>query len=414
MQTIARTQKSAGHPYWMPTTTDFSNTIQIYPDGSGNYILVEVNDALQSPLPSGVTNAPQWTTPDSIFDVASHTTRAIESVTTTPFTINRNMIGMNIGPNAVGSLNFSKVGFVRNMDAGTHWRDIELTAGAYNAAAVAKLDAQVAAANAAGCQFIYCVDYPPASRSRYTNTARWLPGTTPSTPGTADYTPLTTFVNYILNRYGSQITAIEGWNEPGVTGSYLDSTGAAGLKTYNDTINTAIATWNSGNSGSVKMVGITNSNWDGISSQTYSNANLAAVSAFANCDVLGYHIYAGGGAAPLSVPRDLIRVVRARMVTDGISAKELWITEFGDSKILTVGNTSAFWKRLILYWLALGAKKIAPYSWDNASNGDMRVSQVSTAFYQACDDLIGKTISWVNVIQGGRIAASINGVATLI
>lgn len=415
MQTIQKTQSAANNPYAMPDGVDLSTALQVYVSGN-DYIVVEAEDALQSPLPAGVTSAPQYTTPDSLFDVAAHKCRAIESVTTTPFTINRNMIGMNIGPEGQ-TFNHAKAGFIRLMDSVCQWRYLETSAGVYSAARVADLDAQIDRAYVAGCELIYVVHRTPDARSRYptyspaTQRGGWLPGAA-GTPGAIDYTSLTAFITWLLNRYGSKITAIEGWNEPGVNGSYVDTAAIAGLKGYNDAIYDAIAAWNLANGGTVKMVGFTNTNWDGITSQANSNANLAAAGCFTKCDVVGYHIYRGGGTAPFSVPRDLPRVVQARFSTDGIS-KPLWLTEFGESTIAVTAD-AAWFKRILLYWFALGVQKIAPYSWDNMGIGDMRVSGVAQQWYDAYDDLNGKTVQWVNVLVDGRIAASIDNVPQLI
>ena len=170
-------------------------------------------------------------------------------------------------------------------------------------------------------------------------------------------------------------------------------------------------------SGTVKMVSLTNTGWDGISGSPALRSidNLQTASGFANCDVFGFHIYRGGGSTPFDCPINLIRPLQTAQAATAAAGKPLWITEFGDSTIGSTGATSAYWLRILLLWFGLGAKKISPYAWDSAGIGNMRINQVSSAFYSALQTLVGSTVSYVNAIHGGhRVAARINGVDMLI
>lgn len=416
MRTIPREQRGASHPYTWPASTSMAGVLQVYPSGT-DFIFIEESDALQANLPAAVTSAPTINTvlSGNLYDTVGRTIPAIASITATPFTITRDMIGMNVASDW-RTVDLTKVGFLRLIDYPFTWKYIEQSAGVYLPAAVAELDALFAACAAAGCGVIFCVDATPASRSRQTATARWLPGTA-GAPGAIDYTQLTAFVNWALNRYGTRMTAIESWNEPSVTTSYLDSNGIAGVVAFHNAVAAAVSAWNTANSGAVKVVSLTNTGWDGISGSPALRSidNLQTASGFANCDVFGFHIYRGGGSTPFDCPINLIRPLQTAQAATAAAGKPLWITEFGDSTIASTGATSTYWLRILLLWAGLGAKKIAPYAWDSAGIGNMRVNQVSAAFYSALQTLVGSTVSYVNAIHGGhRIAARINGVDMLI
>jgi hypothetical protein len=101
------------------------------------------------------------------------------------------------------------------------------------------------------------------------------------------------------------------------------------------------------------------------------------------------------------------------MTTSGISGKDLFITEFGVSDLERVGDAKWF-LRHILYWVGRGADKVAPYAWDNMGIGDMRVRNVSEAWTEAYDFIVGKTIDYINELPSGELAVSINGVPQFI
>lgn len=421
MRTIARIQNGAGQPFRLPDGVDMTGVLQVYPSGS-NYVLIEESDALQASLPAGVTSAPTpyivpATGSASLYDTPSRGIPTIASVTSTPFSVTRDMFGINIA-SEWRTLDLTKVGFVRLIDYPSTWKYIEQSAGVYLPAAVAELDALAAACAAAGCKMIFCVDATPASRSRKTATARWLPGTA-GAPGAISYATLTTFVNYILNRYGANIVGVESWNEPSVTTSYLDSSGISGVVDFHNTVAAAVSAWNTANSGTIKMVSLTNTGWDGLSGSPANRSvdNLQTASGFANCDVFGYHIYRGGGSTPFDCPINLVRPLQTAQAATAATGKPLWITEFGDSTIAATGANEAYWLRIMLLWFGLGVQKLAPYAWESNGIGNMQVRQpaVSAAFFAACQRLIGSTVSYVNAIHGGhKIAARINGVDLLI
>ena len=414
-KTIAKMSDSGAYPS-NPFTNNANlfgdDILQVYDDGT-NYIAIEKTDALQSPLPSVVTNAPKYMPAETNYDTAGRSRNSITAIKSTPVTVTRSMLGMNVGYN-YDTFDFSKAGFIRLMDCGTQWKHIEQTAGGRDAVAVARMDDIINRAVAAGCEVIYVVNDTPPVRSRYPTNANpnyWLPGSA-GTPGAVDFTSLTTFINWLLGRYGNKITYIEGWNEPNLTNSYADTNGAAGIKDYINTIATAVTTWNAANSGTVKVIGPTCTGYSGINTDAVSVSSLATAGAYANTPAVGYHIYRGGGdtskSVGFSVPKHLIWPINAQLTASGISGKNLFITEFGTSDLTRVG-TKGWFIRHMLYWICRGATKVSPYAWDNAGIGDMRVNQVAQAWYDAYDYLNGAVIAWCNELPNGQLAVSRNG-----
>lgn len=420
MKTVAKLSGSGvypNNPFSNNDTLFGDDILQVYDDGA-NYIAIEKTDAFTASLPAAVTSAPKYMPSEVNYDTAGRSRNAITAIKSTPVTITRNMLGMNVGYN-YQTFDFAKAGFIRLMDCGTQWKHIEQVAGGRDAEAVARMDDIVARAVAAGCEIIYVVNDTPPVRSRYPTNAHpnyWLPGDA-GTPGTVDFTSLTAFINWLLGRYGNKITYIEGWNEPNLTNSYADSNGAAGIKDYTNAIATAVSTWNAANSGTVKVIGPTCTGYSGISTDTVSVSSLATTGAYANTPALGYHIYRGGGdtskSVGFSVPKHLIWPINAQLTTSGISAKDLFITEFGVSDLKRVADAKWF-MRHILYWIGRGADKVSPYAWDNAGIGDMRVNNVQDAWYEAYDSLVGKTIDYINELPSGELAVSIGGVKQFI
>ena len=416
MKTVAKLSGSGVYPSNPFTNNDTlygDDILQVYDDGA-NYIAIEKTDALTASLPAAVTSAPKYMPPEVNYDTSGRSRNAITAIKSSAVTINRNMLGMNVGYN-YQTFDFTKAGFIRLMDCGTQWKHIEQVAGGRDAEAVARMDDIINRAVAAGCEVVYVVNDTPPVRSRYPTNANpnyWLPGTA-GTPGAVDFTSLTAFINWLLGRYGNKITYIEGWNEPNLSNSYADSNGAAGIKDYTNAIATAVSAWNAANSGTVKVIGPTCTGYSGINTDTVSVASLATAGAYANTPALGYHIYRGGGSTVnsvgFSVPKHLIWPINAQLTALSLTAKSLFITEFGVSDLKRVGNKRWFLRHMI-YWICRGATKVSPYAWDNMGIGDMRVNQVSKAWYDAYDFLNGKTIDWCNEMASGELAVSINGV----
>lgn len=392
----------------LPMGTNLGGVAQITYDGSV-YKMVEYTDALQSPLPSDVANAPAIIQPNPFYGVAGRDRPMIWSVTTTPFTITRSMMGLNCGT-GVDQLSYKKPGIVRIQDGNTRWKFIETSAGVYSAGVLALLDSQINAAYDGGCEIIYAIGETPTSRSRYPTSSdplglgtAWCPGTA-GTPGAVDYSSLTAFVTFILDRYAGKISAVDGWNEPIVSNTYKDT--MPNLIGFNQAIWDAVQAWNLANSGSVKMISITNSNWDGVSGAGFTLEQFFANGDQNHANVIGYHIYRGGRPY-LASDRQLLELVQQRMTDSGVS-KDLWVTEVGDSMVSNY-NEPNYFARQMLYYLAAGAKKVLWYSWGNAGVPDMRISQVPKAWYDSFDLLNGAYVEWVNIMNGRQLAAKING-----
>lgn len=417
MKTYARVQNAAGHPFTLPDDADLSDAIGVVTSGS-NYIVLERRDVMTPTLPAEAAlfrptyRVPPSGTP-SLFDVPNRQVPLVEQVTATPFTITREMIGINAGRDWA-ELDLSKIGWLRTCDPPFNWPFLEPTRGVYDPASIAAHDALINGCAAAGVQVIIPIIWPNNSVSR-TGRLHDLPGDTTGTvgsPAPVSYTPLINVVNWFLNRYGEKIHAFESWNEPNVAGAYTDPAGMSGLIAYHNAVWNTVQAWNSANGKSVKVLGLTNTGWDGLAAATtYGVPNIQAAGGFANCDAFGYHIYRGGGSTPFDVPITQILPLRNAQAATAAAGKPLWITEFGDSSMRFTGASRDWWLRVLLYWFGMGAGKIGPYSWESAGIGAMQVKPVRDAFYAASDFLRGATVSYVNIINGGKnVAARVNGV----
>jgi len=125
-RTIAREQRGASQPYTWPASTSMAGVLQVYPSGT-DFIFVEESDALQANLPAAVTNAPTVNTvlSGNLYDSVGRGIPAIASITNTPFTITRDMIGINVASDW-RTVDLTKVGFLRLIDYPFTWKYIEL------------------------------------------------------------------------------------------------------------------------------------------------------------------------------------------------------------------------------------------------------------------------------------------------
>lgn len=386
MQTISAVSINSLTGY--PTSTAMNQFSELYWNGV-SYTGVERSDLLISPLLSGVTGAK---------------TQPIVSLTTTPFTIPPQFFGLHTG----GTYPSATYGSQRSHDSNVMWSKLETARGVYDPVVQANLDAMVANCTANGRHFLYNVPFTPAWAS-----------SNPTSPGDGNGTgtawapalmsDLTNHVNYILNRYGSQIYAIEGWNEPNTPSAFKDT--LANLILHQQTIWNAVQTYNSGHSTSIKIVSPSyTDDPSGTGGSTFDN--FLATGGGAYCDIIGYHIYTGNNLG-LRVNRDFIAGVQSVMATRGVSAKDLWITECGDSNIGLYGSNN-FVTRQLLYAAAKGVKKFFWYNWPGGGIGNMGMYQVPAAWQAAINLLSGKTVQWVNASKSLELGASINGVVQFV
>lgn len=373
----------------IPLTTDLGLFVEIYYDGT-NWIGVEESDSLQSPLPAQVTAAK---------------TSPISSLTSTAFVIPEKFFGMHTAGSFPSDIVY---GSCRSHDSNVHWGRLETARGVYDSSVVANLDSMVAYCAENNIDFVYIIPFTPAWASSNptssgdgngTGTA-WCP---------ASWTDLTNHVNYVLNRYGTQIHAVEGWNEPNTPTCYKDS--MANLVMHQQTIWNAVQAYNVAHGSAIKVVTASYTD-DPNSASAQSLNNFLAAGGGAYCDVVGYHTYSGDHLG-LRVNRDHTAKVKTVMANRGVSAKDLWITEVGDSLISTHGNDDWITQHL-LHAAAQGVKKFFWYNYPGGGIGDIGLYQVPEAWERARLALSGKTVQWVNALKSMKLAASINNVVNYV
>jgi hypothetical protein len=370
----------------------------MYFDGV-NYIGVEEADALQSPLPAAITAGRS----------------VISSITTTPFVIPASYFGMHIGGYTPGATYPISFGTWRFLDAGVHWKSLETSRGVYDSTAVTKLNNMLSYCATNGIGVIYPVPYTPAWASSNPSSSGDQNGT-----GTAWcpalFTDLTAHVNYVLGRmaaYGITSAVVESWNEPNGPNVYKDTIG--NLVTHCQTIKDAVAAWNTANSTTHRVMSPSFNDGGGVSTGSLSLDGWLAAGGGPACDIIGYHIYTGGFPAGLYVNLSIVDAVKAVMVARGVSAKEFWISECGDSYIANYANASAnYIAQILLFCAAKGVKNYCWYSYDAPGILDMRISRVPALWEAARTLLSGKTVSWVNQLPGRKLAANIGGLTQFV
>lgn len=377
----------------LPTAADLKAFTEVYWNGA-NYIGVEPSDSLQSPLSAAITSG----------------AGSISAITTTPFTISPSFFGMHHNAFAAGQNLPCSYGTWRFHDSNVQWSALETARGVINSTALAKLDAMLAKCASSSITPIYNVPFTPVWASSNSGSTGDGNGT-----GTAwcpaSFVDLTNHVNYVLGRMllaGVTSAYIEGWNEPDTPTCYKDTT--ANLVTHQQTIWNAVQAYNTANSTTHKVISPSYTDRGGVSTATYNLDSFLVAGGGSYFDVVGYHFYTGGQQGLLV---DLLQVdmVKTVMANRGISGKELWCTECGQTYIANYANgTYNYFAQVLLYCAAKGVKRFCWYNWNGGGIGNMGAYQVPALWAAAVALLSGKTVQWVNVLPGNRLAASIGGV----
>lgn len=384
--------------------TDKSGFLQVYFDGS-NWIGIEPADLMSGPpLDAAISGAPA---------------AVIANVLGSNVAIDAKAVGMCIGRDA--SLNPdgftgaadqpTAFGTLRLHDCQTTWDLIETSQGVYDAAVVARLDAQIEAAHALGMDILYPVYLTPS----------WASGSTKYAPP-SDPAYLTAFVNWLYARYGNKITHYEGWNEPNVSGSF--SGALADLVTHQKTLYAAVkandAALQVGTPGFGMRSGISTAalGFDNFMTAAYADSGSTGY----YCDFISFHPYSETNN--LRFDRGCIdALITARNTHGGASGIPIWMTEIGDS----VPSIRAM-KEQIAYSIGRGIKRVILYSWYNAGRGDMRLNAFGADVFDGIAALFqGKTMNVLNSyrsqninsggtpqVQGAMLGTKLDGVGVLL
>jgi hypothetical protein len=200
---------------------------------------------------------------------------------------------------------------VLRVDVG--WASLETGHGRYDSGYLSKLDALAAGAKARGIQLIATLWWTPRWAS-----AGGAPNDAPSNP--ADYGH---FARFITARYGSELAAVEAWNEPEIHGNLLASNVPA---TYAEMVKAFYAGAKRGNPGVAVLAG------------SLAYADVSFLQALYVDGIKGYydaisvHPYADGAAPEnRNVTHSFlggIEKLHLFQLANGDGTPE-WVTEFG-------------------------------------------------------------------------------------
>lgn len=335
---------------------DKSGFLSVYNDGT-NWIGIEPSDLTLATLPSTVTGDPLATLSQIFSGSVAIPAKGVGLLFGVDNTFN-GFTGAADQPSAFGTITLH--------DNRVFWSNIETSQGVYDPTAVARLDTLMNAAYTAGKDILVPV---------YT-TPLWASGQANVNYPPTNMAYVTSYVNWLLNRYGDKITALVGWNEPNVATTWLGGN-MTQLVAYQKAIYQAVKTWNTANGKNVKVASPQFTFRSGVNQDTLNlDAYMAAAyadSGNANyyCDVIAFHPYTKTSA--LHFDRNSIdsflSIVQARPNTSGL---ELWCTEIGDS--MASARTCI---EMMAYCFAKGFKKVIFYSWYLFGNlgGDMSLYQ---------------------------------------
>lgn len=366
--------------------------ISMYYNGT-TWTGIELSDLTRATLPAAITADPMG---------------KIQSIFSGSLGIHAKPLGYCFTDELPAGLDY---GIMRLHDSGVRWDEIETAQGVYDPVRLAKLDAWVNAAAAAGRDIIYTVyETPP-----------WATAGNNKKEPPANMAHLAAWLTFLYNRYGTKIMYYEGWNEPNVVNSFAGT--MAQLVSHQKTIHQTIKALN-------PSLQVISPSWTFVSgvSATLGLSNYATA-AFADSgsvggyfDIWGYHFYAESSF--LRFNRGCIDSVKTAIAAGPAPLRNLdiWCTEVGWSRpnIRTVTESLAV-------CLAKGIKRCIMYAWDNPGKGDMRIKNYCTkAELNALNArFAGATMQSLNTIRtiatgtdnstfGGQLGGTINGVGVLL
>ncbi len=320
-------------------------------------------------------------------------------------------------------------GTVRNIDSqGCHWADIEPQPGAYRWAA---LDALVAAAAAHGREVIYCfLSTPTWASARPAEPGHYVRG---GDAEPADIDAIGRFAAAVCARYraiGTPIASFEIWNEPKYVGN-----GGVGQGNYFTGTPTALAQMARAIFLAVKGVdpaarvftpsptGLEYAWVPGDRSGTdHLDAFLGASDGAGGAgrdwvDAIAFHSYSHDGTNNVFAIPQMVDNVRRCIAGHGLAGRPLWITEtsaiFPTLASYVPLHQQAFIARTMLLALGAGVSRIVWYAWDDPLGFD-QLPAMATWWDGFVGGLAGASISVVNALARGQVAAVVDGVRKLI
>lgn len=289
----------------------------------------------------------------------------------------------------------------------TRWRDVEPTNGAYKWDI---LDLFVNTHYAAGKDIIYTLGFIPD----WASSAAAAPDS--AYGGKASNPPdnLSDWIDYctqVATRYLGKIKYYEVWNEQNAGTRWFNGTTAqwvALLKAAHETIKAIDPTAKILIGGVTALDGGNGASWFNTMCGTSDGAAGTGKDWF---DIVALHLYMRGNVWT-TVPT-AVAAIRAHMATHGISSREIWDTESGMIEPYLVTYTTErmvteIWRRAVLI-AGSGVARSVFYDADGGSMGFQWYGPAIKAMREVAEFLTGKTISVINQLPTGQVAAIVGG-----
>lgn len=363
--------------------------------------------------------------PDDLFltDVPAHLGT---NILATPLVVSRKFTGMHYH-REVPTIQHA---MVRNLDTiGCMWLNVATTArGVFEWAA---LDAFVQTAASAGRDIVFNFMGTPLWVSARPNEAGHYSKGSDAEP--ADMRDLADFAGAVCQRYrakGTPITAFETWNEPKYAGG-----GGIGQGNYFTGTPQALARMAKAVYQTVKAVDpaalVLSPAPTGLeylwrlgdgSGTDHLNCFMGASDGEGGtgrdwCDAVAFHSYSHDGYNNIFAIPQMVANVRKVMALHNLAGRPVWITETSaitpTLKSFVAQRQQEFIARTLLLALGSGVQRIVWYAWDDPLGFDQQPA-VARYWDEFTGALAGSTLSLVNSLRSGKVAAVFDGKRLLI
>jgi hypothetical protein len=369
-------------------------------------------------------NSYVYDVPDDLFlvDVPAHLGT---NILATPLVVNRKFAGMHFH----GEVPSIRYAIARNLDTGgCSWLDVASARSIYDWAG---LDTFVQTAAAAGRDIVFnFTGTPPWASARPDEAGHYGKG---SDAEPADMRDLADFATAVCQRYrakGTPITAFETWNEPkyagngGVNqGNYFTGTPSALARMAKAVYQAVKAADPAALVLSPAPTGLEYAWQLGDRSGTdHLHSFMGASDGEGGtgrdwCDAIAFHSYSHDGYNNLFAIPQMVANVRRVMALHNLAGRAIWITETSaitpQLKSFVSQRQQEFIARTLLLALGSGVERVIWYAWDDPL-GFHQQRSVARYWDEFTSVLAGSTLSVVNSLRSGTVAAVIDGKRHLI
>ncbi|MFZ0817878.1 MAG: hypothetical protein WAM78_20305 [Candidatus Sulfotelmatobacter sp.] len=293
-----------------------------------------------------------------------------------PPSIPNTFFGMHVNRSVTGVFPYPTIPFgsYRTLDSSVLWSELETSAGTYD---FTRLNARLAAAQAAGVDVVYTIYNTPSFHS--SNPTDMTCATTPNTgPGgcdpPVDINPdgsgtdasLIAFLTALVNDVGGQIKYYEIWNEVNITTEWT-GTNAQLLRMAQDARATILALNPNAMFLSPSFANLTYASASGLEA-AYLATSLNGSTGSQAADIINFHGYVVTPALPVAeAENEVVNVNNLRAVLSSTDlAKPLWDTEFsyGPAGLGDPDLNSGFIAKHLLIQAGQGIARAYYFDWD--------------------------------------------------